>query len=235
LLCLEIANAALGPGKRSGAETLFKCPHHDNGNSKLNINETKNCWSCFVCDKSGNAWSLAAHIADVSPDDKPAVAAWLKNHGLLNGDGNGNQGPRKVETRPTKSSADPAGPTDAHRRELEASGLSADAIRAAGFYSATADQVKEILGFSAGPGLAIPYRSLNGKGEFTRIKPNTPFLDRYGKPSKYLSPKGAGNRLYIPSLITQEQLRDHKTPLYITEGEKKALTRIIRESSSKSL
>lgn len=110
-----------------------------------------------------------------------------------------------------------------HRQELEASGLSDATIRAGGFYSATPEQVKEILGFPAGPGLAIPYANLNGKSAFTRIKPNTPFLDRYGRPSKYLSPKGAGNRIYIPQQITLEQLQDYKVPLYVTEGEKKAL------------
>jgi hypothetical protein len=223
LLCVEVANsAALGPGKKSGAEILFKCPHHENRDPKLNISEAKNCWTCFVCDKSGNAWALAAFIAGVSPDDKRAVTAWLKNHGLLNGNQD-RQNPSPVDL---PKAASPAGErilTDSHRRELEASGLLPDTILRAGFYSATADQVKEILGFNAGPGLAIPYRSMSAKAEFTRIKPNVPFLDRYGKPSKYLSRKGTGNRLYIPPMITGEQLREHKTPLYVTEGEKKAL------------
>lgn len=219
LLCTDIAEAAqLGSGKKSGAELLFKCPHHENRDPKLNINEAKNCWTCWVCDKSGNAWTLAAHIAGVSPDNKPAVTAWLRDRGLLNS--NGDRATAQPKPVP------PAGEktlTDSHRRELEASGLRPETILQAGFYSATSDQVKDILGFNAGPGLAIPYRSLNGKGEFIRIKPNTPFLDRYGRPSKYLSPKGAGNRLYIPPMITGEQLRDHKTPLYVTEGEKKSL------------
>ena len=57
--------------------------------------------------------------------------------------------------------------SDSHRRELESSGLIPDTIAKAGIYTATQEQVKEILGFNAGPGLAIPYRSLNGKGEFT--------------------------------------------------------------------
>src|SRR5262249_45688956 len=57
---------------------------------------------------------------------------------------------------------------------------------------------------------------------FTRIKPDRPFMDRYGKPSKYLSAKGAGNRLYIPPGV-ESVLQDHKIALWITEGEKKAL------------
>jgi hypothetical protein len=113
--------------------------------------------------------------------------------------------------------------SNSHQCELQASGLTLDTITMAGIYSATAEQVNQILGFHAGPGLAIPYPSLNGKNAFTRIKPNTPFLDRYGRPSKYLSPKGAGNRLYIPPLVSAEQLQDNKTPLFVTEGEKKAL------------
>lgn len=101
--------------------------------------------------------------------------------------------------------------------------MSAETIRRCGFYSASQEQVREILGFSAGAGLALPYGSQNGKGPFTRIKPDIPFLDRSGRPSKYLSPKGAGNRIYVPPQIMPEQLRDCKIPLYVTEGEKKAL------------
>ncbi|HYK89797.1 MAG TPA: AAA family ATPase [Acidobacteriota bacterium] len=110
-----------------------------------------------------------------------------------------------------------------HLADLRLSGLSDETIHQSGFYTATEDQVREILKFDAGPGLAIPYRSQNSKAEFVRVKPNTPFVDRNGKPHKYLSAKGSGNRLYIPPMITPEHLRDNKIPLYITEGEKKAL------------
>ena len=84
--CLEIARAAsLGDGVKRGAEIAFKCPRHDDQKPSLEINPAKNGWHCEPCDKRGNAWSLAAFIAGVSPDEKAAVAAWLQDHNLLDG------------------------------------------------------------------------------------------------------------------------------------------------------
>src|SRR5690242_17888714 len=111
-----------------------------------------------------------------------------------------------------------------HKRELAASGLNEDWSEVAKLRCAGRDEVKDILGFDChSGGLVIEYPGTNGtRAAFTRVKPDRPFLDRYGKPSKYLSPKGAGNRLYIPPGV-ESILPDHKTPLWITEGEKKAL------------
>ena len=54
-----------------------------------------------------------------------------------------------------------------------------------------------------------------------RIKPDSPpILD--GKPAKYLSPKSSPNRLYVPSGV-ETLFNDAAVPLYISEGEKKAL------------
>ena len=111
-----------------------------------------------------------------------------------------------------------------HLKDLQASGLREETIRAAGFYSASADQTQKILGFNAGSGLSIPYPATNGEPPFIRIKPDQPFSDKNGKIAKYLTRKGAGNRLYIPpSLISNKVLSDPTIPLLITEGEKKAL------------
>jgi hypothetical protein len=108
-----------------------------------------------------------------------------------------------------------------HQRDLAESGVNLDWAEAAGLRCAPQVEVKEILGFDPHcGGLVIEYPGTNGtKASFIRVKPDRPFLDRYGKPSKYLSPKGAGNRLYIPPGV-EAVLSDHKTPLWITEGEK---------------
>jgi 5S rRNA maturation endonuclease (ribonuclease M5) len=88
LLCIDVARAAgLGPGIRRGKETAFNCPIHDDHDPSLEINEDKNGWTCRVCGVSGNAWALAAFITGVKPDDKSAVAAWLREHNLLNSNG----------------------------------------------------------------------------------------------------------------------------------------------------
>lgn len=113
--------------------------------------------------------------------------------------------------------------SEAHRRELQQSGLTPETIAASKIYTAFAEQVAAILKFTAGPGMVIPYPNFNGNGEFRRVKPNTPFVDRYGRAAKYLTTKGAGNRIYVPPGITPQQLADHKIALFITEGEKKAL------------
>src|SRR5215510_9108584 len=104
---------------------------------------------------------------------------------------------------------------DLHQRDLTSSGLHADCIATAKLRCANPDEVKQILGFDChSGGLVIEYPGTNGtRPAFTRIKPDRPFLDRHGKPSKYLSPKGAGNRLYIPPGV-ESIVRDHKTALW---------------------
>lgn len=86
--CIAIAEAAqLGPGKKSGAEILFRCPNHEDRDPSLSINPSKNLWLCGPCGKSGNYWELAAFLASVDPENKPAVTAWLRERGLLNSNG----------------------------------------------------------------------------------------------------------------------------------------------------
>jgi 5S rRNA maturation endonuclease (ribonuclease M5) len=89
--CESVARAALGePVRREGAELLYCCPHserHANGDihPSLKVNAKKDTWACFVCAARGTAWALAAFIAHVEASDKPAVSAWLRDRGLLNG------------------------------------------------------------------------------------------------------------------------------------------------------
>ncbi len=108
---------------------------------------------------------------------------------------------------------------DAHLQDLLRSGLNTETILASGIYSASPDEVAEILGFGAGGGMAIPYPA-NGDGTpFVRIR-----LDKVVSDGKrYRSPKGSTNRLYVSRLISPEMLADVSMPIYITEGEKKAL------------
>jgi AAA domain/Domain of unknown function (DUF3854) len=106
-----------------------------------------------------------------------------------------------------------------HRSELHASGLSDETIDAAGLYSATAAGVRDVLGYGGGPGLVFPYASVNGGGAYARVK-----LDRADPDGKrYRSPARQPNRLYIPPLLDRVLLTDPGTPLWVTEGEKKAL------------
>src|SRR5437762_3076280 len=92
LTCEAVARAALGqPLKREGKELLFRCANptgaHRNGDAhpSLKVNPQKNAWICGPCNAGGTAWKLAAFLAKVNPDDKAAVTAWLREHGLLNG------------------------------------------------------------------------------------------------------------------------------------------------------
>lgn len=111
-----------------------------------------------------------------------------------------------------------------HLADLRRSGLSDETIEKAGFYSASAEEVKEIVGWDPKtPGLAFPYPGTekdDGK-PFIRVKPDTPPIIN-GKNAKYLSPKGVTNRLYIPPGV-EHALKDINVPLIIVEGEKKAL------------
>jgi hypothetical protein len=54
-----------------------------------------------------------------------------------------------------------------------------------------------------------------------RVKPDVPPIGDNGKPAKYLSPKGAANRLYVPRGV-ELVFKDASIPLYVVEGEKKA-------------
>lgn len=107
-----------------------------------------------------------------------------------------------------------------HTEDLRRSGLGDESIEALGFYSGTAAEVKDILGFDAGPGLVIPYPTSEGQQPFSRVKPDQPpIID--GKPAKYLSPQGAMVRAYFPPR-TWQALKDPRATVIMTEGEKKA-------------
>jgi hypothetical protein len=112
-----------------------------------------------------------------------------------------------------------------HLADLGASGITEEFALRNGCFSGSAEQVRAILGFNQtnSPGLVFPYPGTNGNGQkpFMRVKPDTPFVDENGRPAKYLSPKFATNRLYVPCGV-ELAFKDPSIPLYITEGEKKA-------------
>ena len=109
-----------------------------------------------------------------------------------------------------------------HLTDLRRSGLTEATIAALGFYSVTSDEAAAILGFDpCRDCLAFPFPSRNGQKPFVRLKPDVPFVNADGKPAKYLSPKGADNRLYLAP-ATRLVLGDAGKPLIVTEGEKKA-------------
>src|SRR5215831_11481160 len=128
--------------------------------------------------------------------------------------------PKRCDTTPDLSEITPFEPVllERHKNDLYGSGLSSHTIQLSGCYSVTS--TKHILGYEEGPGLAIPYPDPTGNGnQFVRVKVDKAHSD--GK--RYRSPIGSKNRLYIPPNFEHDALQDVSVPLYLTEGEKKAL------------
>lgn len=120
------------------------------------------------------------------------------------------------------------GLTDAHRKDLEGSGLNQDQIKKTGHFSADQITARELVGTSQS-GLIFPYYDPFGQpyckknGQpFYRIKPNWGDLKTEDSP-KYLSPKGEGCRPYFSRLCPNwnKVLQSTKIDLWETEGEKK--------------
>lgn len=110
---------------------------------------------------------------------------------------------------------------DHHRDQLRRSGLTEDTVLAAGLYSVTtASDAKRLLNWTSGggspplPALAFPYPGT----DYVRLRPDSP---RSGG-GKYEAPVGSPTRMYIPPAAA-ERVRETDRPLYLVEGEKKAL------------
>jgi hypothetical protein len=112
--------------------------------------------------------------------------------------------------------------------DLRASGLTDETIRA-NLLRTEYDpgRLAKILNRGAGSdcclgGLVFPYRDLGGKTtSFARVQPHVPRV-RDGEPIEYEQPVGKALRAYYPQASLQ-MLRDGASPIFITEGEKKAL------------
>ncbi|MGA3172938.1 MAG: DUF3854 domain-containing protein [Syntrophorhabdales bacterium] len=108
-----------------------------------------------------------------------------------------------------------------HLEDLKRSGLSDQTIIEAGIETVRPQDIAKSLGFDhqgIQSAYRIPYPGCDG---FSRYK--VFYRDDYqGKKPKYLQRKDTGNHLYIPDSV-RAVLKDATTPLYFTEGEKKAL------------
>lgn len=110
---------------------------------------------------------------------------------------------------------------------LRESGLEDATIRANGLRTVRdSDELAKILNRSKRDsccqgGLVFPYRGIDGDvNGFARVRPHEPRI-RKGKPIKYEQPVGEALRAYFPS-ASIEGLQGTQ-PVFITEGEKKAL------------
>lgn len=113
----------------------------------------------------------------------------------------------------------------AHREDLYKSGLSNETILEAGNKSVCPRDIDKIFGYEthAKSAYEIPYPG----NDYSRYKMFYAEADKINPKTgderpKYLVKKDSGNHLYIPAKV-RPILKDLSTPLYITEGEKKAL------------
>ena len=120
--------------------------------------------------------------------------------------------------------------SEAHRAQLiEGSGISEAVLQGAG--CTTIDTVKQVkaLGYLAQqantiplPALAFPMHSVTGEELYTRLRPDKPNVYE-GRERKYIQPIKHGVKIYAPPTI-QPQIDNPAVPLFVTEGEKKALS-----------
>lgn len=118
-----------------------------------------------------------------------------------------------------------------HYQELIESGLNEQSILATQIFTISdKKEAKKLTGYAL-EGMIIPYIDPMGKAyttdagtPFCRIKPDWAPMEDLDEKPKYLSPKGEGNRPYFAPTFKQWEkvLRTTKTPIHITEGEKKA-------------
>ncbi len=107
-----------------------------------------------------------------------------------------------------------------HVADLARSGLTAEDGDAARIASLDAAEVSSLVGFPVrSGGYSIPYPGTNA----VRVRLVPPHVFADGKTAKYLSPKGAAVRLYVPPGVLDELHADLRRVVYVVEGEKKAL------------
>lgn len=107
----------------------------------------------------------------------------------------------------------------------EGSGISVDVMKERGYRSLLGKSELGKLGFTPAqqraPGIIIPLWSVDGKEAGHQFRPDHPRTNNRGKPVKYEIPTGSSIRLDCPPRC-QKTVGDPKTPLWITEGSKKA-------------
>jgi hypothetical protein len=111
-----------------------------------------------------------------------------------------------------------------HLADLRKSGLSDATIQLHALRSVPPDQIRPLLGWDT-PRSAylIPYPSLGEDGWLDHVVLRLfPPLETERGTIKYAQPKRTPPRLYVPRL-NRDAIMDAATPLWITEGQKKAL------------
>lgn len=105
-----------------------------------------------------------------------------------------------------------------HLADLKKSGLSNETVLLAGIESVRPDRINKELGFNL-PGLISMYK-IPYNDKFARFRC---FYEDGKAGAKYLQRKNTRNFLYFPSNLDRSILQAADVPLYLTEGEKKAL------------
>lgn len=104
------------------------------------------------------------------------------------------------------------------------SGISADVIKARGYFTATTKTRLRDLGFSSSqqrvPALVIPVHDVHGALANYQIRPDDPRVIK-GRTCKYEMPLGSKMVLDVPPSVRQ-YIGDAAKPLFLTEGLKKA-------------
>ncbi|MEQ4489535.1 MAG: DUF3854 domain-containing protein [Dehalococcoides mccartyi] len=107
----------------------------------------------------------------------------------------------------------------------EGSGISLDVIKERGYRSILGKADLAKVGFTSSQqrttGILIPLWGVDGGQVGYQYRPDNPRSDSRQRPVKYESPVGSSNHLDCPPRCKQ-MLGDPKTPLWITEGSKKA-------------
>lgn len=113
-----------------------------------------------------------------------------------------------------------------HLSDLRRSGLTDETIRLHRIRSVPPHMIGQLLGFDISTitsAMLIPFPDpTGGFFDHVRMKIFPPLTDRQGQKLKYLQPRRSGVRLFFPRM-TIEAVMHGDAPLWLVEGEKKAL------------
>jgi len=113
-----------------------------------------------------------------------------------------------------------------HRADLAKSGLTDDTTAAQFIRSVPPSMIGRLLDFdlpAIRSALLFPFRSAaGGFMDLPRVKVFPPLRNRDGHQVKYLQPRGSSPRIYFVGAVLERVLTSDE-PLWIVEGEKKAL------------